>query len=233
MGGDVPFPWSRLNGEWPFPLGFAYGKPEQIAVRGTLGKGVECPTVVTDGGKGYTLVGLPREFAPGDHVELSGVVTNFSYCMQGETIAIQHISKISAPMTASLAGGTGTGVTLRPVMEVDRIDIQTLFREPPLYSIHVFGKAPTTGWSSPTLVPVPSVSTAPDGILEYRFEAKPPEGQAGNVVVPISVQQIIDPERPLRGIRIHSATNTKTWPSPWWMEVARHSGGETPSPFVE
>jgi len=67
---------------------------QMLCFRGTLTKeGIECPALRIEDNKAlYTLVGETVPFQAGDDVCVCGSVAEVSFCMQGITIAITHIS---------------------------------------------------------------------------------------------------------------------------------------------
>ncbi len=64
-----------------------------ICVRGHLtDEGIECPTLRSENQSLYTLAGDTAEFDLGDDVCICGTVVEVSFCMQGTTIAVTHLS---------------------------------------------------------------------------------------------------------------------------------------------
>ena len=64
------------------------------AITGTLSdEGVECPAMIGDDGRLYTLVGVdPKRMQPGLRVSVTGEARQVSKCMQGTTIAVKSIT---------------------------------------------------------------------------------------------------------------------------------------------
>jgi hypothetical protein len=66
---------------------------ENVCVRGQLtDEGIECPALRSEDHSLYTLVGETALFDVGDHVCVCGAVAEVSFCMQGTTITVTHIS---------------------------------------------------------------------------------------------------------------------------------------------
>ena len=75
-----------------FDAGAAIGKT--VCIKGKLtDEGVECQALRTANDELYTLVGDLKGFGIGDEVYVSGTIAEFSFCMQGVTIAIHWIGK--------------------------------------------------------------------------------------------------------------------------------------------
>jgi hypothetical protein len=63
-----------------------------ICIQGQLtDEGIECPALRSEGGL-YTLAGDTGGFEIGDEVCVCGAVADVSFCMQGTTITVTHIS---------------------------------------------------------------------------------------------------------------------------------------------
>jgi hypothetical protein len=78
----------------------AMSNPEQpgqnVTIRGRLtDEGVECPALRSEDDKLYTLVGDLKGARRGDRVVVEGTVAEVSTCMQGITIQIKKIEKVS------------------------------------------------------------------------------------------------------------------------------------------
>lgn len=72
-------------------------KPQRktVAFAGRMADvGIECPTVRTKDGTLYALSGGGDRFDEGDLVRVEGTVAEVSYCQQGTTIAVSHISRL-------------------------------------------------------------------------------------------------------------------------------------------
>lgn len=96
-----------------------------------------------------------------------------------------------------------------PIMSVDHAHITVeIFGGTTHYIITATGKVPTTGWTQPHLQPYIYIQPPPDGIWDFVFLANPPSGPAGDVVLPISGITVWRGSSHLKGVRIHSATNS-------------------------
>ncbi len=68
-----------------------------VTVKGTItGEGVECLALRDSANKLYTLAGETGAYGPGDEVCVKGEISEFSYCMQGTTIAVEWIGPVAA-----------------------------------------------------------------------------------------------------------------------------------------
>jgi hypothetical protein len=64
-----------------------------ICVQGHLtDEGIECPALRSESQSLFTLAGDTAGFEVGDEVCVCGTVAEVSFCMQGATIAVTHIS---------------------------------------------------------------------------------------------------------------------------------------------
>jgi len=70
-------------------------RPSQpLTLTGTLiTGGAECAVFRSDDGRRYSLTGNLGGFGPGDRVVVRGRIAEVSICMQGQTLAVQRISK--------------------------------------------------------------------------------------------------------------------------------------------
>lgn len=102
------------------------------------------------------------------------------------------------------------------VMNVDSVCYGFEKKLPPNLVIDAQGEVPTSGWTSPRLSIYVYIQPPADGIQDFDFIATAPSGIVLQVISPISAQttlQDIDvenywgPGMPLKGIRVHSASN--------------------------
>jgi hypothetical protein len=97
-----------------------------------------------------------------------------------------------------------------PVYSVDHVHLTFLsLNGIKIILITAFGRVTTTGWSQAHLQPVMYIQAPPDGIWDFVFVAKPPSGIVAEVVTPIATTYLWK-GYDLKGVRIHSATNTIT-----------------------
>ncbi len=66
---------------------------EMVCIRGRLtDEGIECPALRSESEALYTLAGETAPFEVGDDICVCGTVVKVSFCMQGTTIAVTHVS---------------------------------------------------------------------------------------------------------------------------------------------
>src|SRR5262249_42164720 len=69
------------------------GPGQPVALRGAISLGTECPTLVVENDRTFSLTGDLGRFKPGDRVCVHGTVAEVSFCMAGEaTIAVTSIA---------------------------------------------------------------------------------------------------------------------------------------------
>ncbi len=70
---------------------------ERLRVRGALTReGIECRALRTAEGDLFTLAGDLSGYETGEEVEVDGIVQDVSYCMQGTTLSVLRIVRVSA-----------------------------------------------------------------------------------------------------------------------------------------
>ena len=68
------------------------GPDSTVTVKGNItDEGVECLALRDGADKLYTLAGAAGAYGPGDEVCVKGEISEYSYCMQGTTIAVEWI----------------------------------------------------------------------------------------------------------------------------------------------
>lgn len=74
--------------------GCAHSRPDgRLTIRGELVSGAECPMIVANDGRRYSVTGSLGPFKIGDRVCIRGEVAEMSICMAGEsTVAIESIA---------------------------------------------------------------------------------------------------------------------------------------------
>ena len=102
--------------------------------------------------------------------------------------------------------------TSQPIRTVDHVHIIELsLNGSRVALITAAGTVTTTGWSDGQLEPYIYVQPPPDGIWDFVFIAEPPSGPAGDVISPIAANYFwLLGSFQLKGVRIHSATNSIT-----------------------
>jgi hypothetical protein len=100
----------------------------------------------------------------------------------------------------------------RPVYSVNHVHFTFLsFGGTRIVLITALGMVTTTGWSQAHLQPFIYIQPPPDGIWDLVFVAKPPSGIVADVVSPICTTYVWKlGGYDLKGVRVHSATNTIT-----------------------
>jgi len=88
--------------------------------------------------------------------------------------------------------------------------------KPAKLEITAAGKVNSTGWSEGQLSPYIYITPPADGIWDLTFMARKPKGVVIWVTTPIAAREKIDMPNWVKGVRVHSSTNSKqtTCPSP-------------------
>ena len=96
------------------------------------------------------------------------------------------------------------------VMKVVDVQLTLLKSFPPQLHIQAFGLVGSGGWTNPRLLPRFYIQFPPDGIQDFDFVADPPRGIVIQPVLPIIAAETWEnpPLDKLKGVRIHSATNS-------------------------
>lgn len=75
---------------------------------------------------------------------------------------------------------------------------------PPNLVVRVKGEVPTAGWTEPYLIPRTYVNPPADGIWEYDFFLKPPEGIAAQVLTEVKANHTWKGvKEKLKGVRVY------------------------------
>lgn len=96
------------------------------------------------------------------------------------------------------------------VAKVDFVCFNIEESNPPLLTIHAAGKVNSSGWGSPILSQRVYVAQPEDGIQDFDLQASPPTGLVLWVISVINADVTIELESWVKGIRVHSATNSIT-----------------------
>jgi hypothetical protein len=132
------------------------------------------------------------------------------------------------------------------IYSVENVRVEGLIvipENPPAIAVSADGWVPTTGWSHPDLSPWVYIVPPKDGILDLDFVATPPTGLVLQVFSRIAVAKAFAVPRWVRGVRVHSSTNSiealidgakppteadlkgegmpLPWPFPWWVPHAQ------------
>lgn len=95
-------------------------------------------------------------------------------------------------------------------MKVVDVELKLLKSNPPQLHILAIGLVGSAGWTNPRLEPRVYIQFPPDGIQDFDFVADPPQGTVIQVVLPIDASKLWKepPFDKLKGVRVHSATNS-------------------------
>jgi hypothetical protein len=94
------------------------------------------------------------------------------------------------------------------IFEVTHVTVIKASSSPLKLEIHASGFAATSGWTNPKLDPV---ATPPgDPILEFNFDATPPDGISLPVLTPIQAATEVEPPNPVAGVTVIARTNRIT-----------------------
>lgn len=94
------------------------------------------------------------------------------------------------------------------IYSVDEVSFGYTASEPPAMVVVARGRVPTSGWSNGRLAPRVYVSPPSDGIWDFDFIAKAPNGIALQVISVIESEPLVlVPPSWVKGVRIHSSTN--------------------------
>lgn len=99
---------------------------------------------------------------------------------------------------------------LEPVYAVDSVAIHTVKTHPLGLVIGVQGKTATPGWSDFELKPVVYVTYPEDGVQDIYWNGQPPSGVSSQAITEVDFGHtwIGFPEGQLKGVRIHTASNS-------------------------
>ncbi|HET6890078.1 MAG TPA: hypothetical protein VFH31_03170 [Pyrinomonadaceae bacterium] len=79
---------------------------------------------------------------------------------------------------------------------------------PPQLAVNAIGSVSSSGWKNGVLVPRVYVMPPQDGVQDFEFVAEAPTGIVLWVISPISGDGCVELEPWIKGVRIHSATNS-------------------------
>jgi hypothetical protein len=103
-----------------------------------------------------------------------------------------------------------TKMNKEKIVEVDRVSVSYIKRNPPQLQIGADGKTGSSGWSEPELVQRVYIVPPADGIYDYDFVAKPPPEASTQILTQISATAIRrDIPNGMKGVRVHAKTNKK------------------------
>lgn len=97
----APPPGEQVGEQQEQEEGEEQGEREPLTVTGALTEeGVECQALRGDDGDLYTLTGDLEGFGPGDRVRVVGRPARFSFCMQGTTLEVESVERLSSGASA-------------------------------------------------------------------------------------------------------------------------------------
>lgn len=113
-------------------------------------------------------------------------------------------------LTIAVLIGTSSAAVAGPhkVFSVDRVTLHILKCKPPKLQVIAYGKAPSTGWKNPQLVPYVYVKPPADGVQGFDFIADKPSGPSIPVLTPIVATHVMDIPSWLKGVRVSASTNS-------------------------
>lgn len=98
---------------------------------------------------------------------------------------------------------------MKKVYKVDFVEAHLNKSHPPQLGIQFTGTVTSGGWTRPELIAWSYFVPPADGIYDFDFVASPPRGIAIQALLPITGSITIEnPPGELKGVRIHSATNS-------------------------
>jgi len=96
------------------------------------------------------------------------------------------------------------------VYSVEDVALAVMNTTPKSVYIRASGFVPTSGWSDQKLSEYIYIQPPPDGIWDFDFTARPPEGLVLQVFIRIYVEHTWHGDiEAIKGVRIHSSTNQK------------------------
>ena len=103
------------------------------------------------------------------------------------------------------------------IYEVESVTLSYIKKDPREHRVDAQGKTRSAGWSSPQLSAVVYVQAPLDGIYDLNFMAEPPSAVSAQVLMPISVHDVLGKmPKGFRGVRVHATSNNKEaiWKGP-------------------
>ena len=98
-------------------------------------------------------------------------------------------------------------MTKKLILEVKEVSLELVQSQFPIVNIIAHGVVSSSGWTEPELIE--SDKPPVDGIYEYLFVAKRPEGPAASVITPISANRFLEPvPADFKGVRVIAQTNS-------------------------
>ena len=98
------------------------------------------------------------------------------------------------------------------IMEVTKVSLEILKKNPPILQINSSGKVNTGGWTNGQLSAFVYVTPPQDGIYEFDFVADPPSGVSPSVISDIYATPFEWQDFPneLKGVKVYSSSNSIT-----------------------
>lgn len=76
-----------------------------------------------------------------------------------------------------------------------------------VFAVWAKGHVPTTGWTNIELDRYFYLVPPKDGIMEFDFNGKAPDGIVGEVVLPVTAERVLPMPKWLKGVRIYARAN--------------------------
>ncbi|MFB9268380.1 hypothetical protein ACFFWD_35580 [Bradyrhizobium erythrophlei] len=94
------------------------------------------------------------------------------------------------------------------IMDVEQVHV-IVFKSGPqeVFAVHASGHVPTTGWTQIELDAHVYIVPPADGIMDFDFNGKAPDGIVGEVVLPVTAQTVRRMPKWLKGVRVHAKQN--------------------------
>ncbi len=111
------------------------------------------------------------------------------------------------PLLLLMSLSASANENLTKIPQVDAVNYAINKSNPPTITIFAQGTVNTSGWRNGQLLPYYYVSPPEDGVLDFDFFARAPDGDVLQVETSINAE-ITGPIPPwLKGVRIHASTN--------------------------
>jgi len=93
------------------------------------------------------------------------------------------------------------------IHSIEKACFSILKRKPAIISIQAFGTVTTSGWAEGKLIPYVYITPPENGIQEFDFIAKRPDGIVMEVLTPIVASYHLEDTKWLSAFKIYTSTN--------------------------